>query len=126
VKLVVDMNLSPDWVPLLQQHHFEALHWSSIGAGTAEDTEIMQWARDHDSVVFTHDLDFGIILALTHAGTPSVIQTRTQNVSPVYLGPKVLSVLQNHGEALIRGALITIDDGKSRVRILPIEPKQDD
>lgn len=68
VKLVIDMNLSPDWVPLLQQHHFEAVHWSSVGAGTAKDREIMRWARDNDSVIFTHDLDFGIILALTRAG----------------------------------------------------------
>ena len=124
MKLVIDMNLSPDWVPLLQQHHFQAVHWSSIGAGNADDTEIMQWARDNETIVFTHDLDFGIILALTRAGTPSVIQARTQDVSPAHLGPKVLSVLENHSEALLRGALITIDEGRSRVRILPIEPKQ--
>ena len=123
MKIVIDMNLSPDWVPLFRQHHFDAAHWSSIGAGTAADTEILQWARENESVVFTHDLDFGILLALTRAGSPSVIQARTQDVSPAYLGPKVLSVLHNHREALLRGALVTIDDGRSRVRILPIQQK---
>lgn len=47
VKLLIDMNLSPEWVSLLEGHGYEAIHWSSIGAFNAPDTEIMQWARDH-------------------------------------------------------------------------------
>ena len=116
------MNLSPEWVPLLQEHGFEALHWSLIGASNADDTDIMQWARDNQAAVFTHDLDFGIILALTRAGTPSVIQARTQDVSPAHLGATVISVLHEHREVIASGALITIDEAKARVRILPIEP----
>jgi predicted nuclease of predicted toxin-antitoxin system len=50
----------------------------------------MQWARDHGHVVFTHDLDFGILLAHSKDGRPSVIQVRTQDVSPAHLGPIVL------------------------------------
>ena len=118
----MDMNLSPDWVPLLQEHGFEADHWSSVGALNADDTDIMQWAGDHHAVVFTHDLDLGILLALTRAGRPSVIQARTQDVSPTHLGATVVSVLQTHREVIASGALITIDEAKSRVRILPIEP----
>jgi len=116
------MNLSPDWVPLLQEHGFQAVHWSSIGAPNADDTDITQWARDNQNVVFTHDLDFGILLALTRAGSPSVIQARTQDVSPTHLGSRVISVLHAHRDIIESGALITIDEAKSRVRILPIEP----
>ena len=119
--LVIDMNLSPDWAPLFLEHGFEAVHWSTIGASNADDIDIMQ-ARDNHAVVFTHDLDFGIILALTRAGSPSVIQTRTQDVSPTHLGATVISVLQAHREVIASGALITIDEARSRVRILPIEP----
>jgi predicted nuclease of predicted toxin-antitoxin system len=114
--------MSPDWVPVLQEHGFEAVHWSSIGALNADDTEIMQWARDNQAIVFTHDLDFGILLALTRAGNPSVIQARTQDVSPRHLGSRVASVLHAHRAVIESGALITIDEAKSRVRILPIEP----
>jgi len=114
------MNLSPEWVPLLHGHGFEAIHWSAIGAGHAPDTEIMQWARDNHCVVFTHDLDFGILLAHSKDGRPSVIQVRTQDVSPGHLCPLILSALRAHGEALESGALLTIDESKSRVRILPI------
>lgn len=80
----------------------------------------MQWARDNACVVFTHDLDFGILLALSKAGRPSVIQVRTQNVSPTHLGPFVVAALRAHGEALESGALVNVDEAKSKVRILPI------
>jgi len=33
VKVLVDMNLSPSWVPALENHGFSAIHWSSVGDG---------------------------------------------------------------------------------------------
>ncbi len=63
MKLLLDLNLSPDWLPLLRERGFEAVHWSEVGDGRAPDAEIMRWAREHEHVVFTHDLDFGILLA---------------------------------------------------------------
>jgi predicted nuclease of predicted toxin-antitoxin system len=71
-------------------------------------------------VVFTHDLDFGILLALTESTGPSVVQVRTQDVTSGHLGNLVLSVLATHGTALAAGALITVDETRARVRILPI------
>jgi predicted nuclease of predicted toxin-antitoxin system len=58
VKLLVDMNLSPSWVGRLARHGFEAVHWSTIGAATAPDSEILTWANEHGFVVVTNDLDF--------------------------------------------------------------------
>ena len=74
MKLLVDMNLSPSWVDRLSQHGFEAVHWSTIGAATAPDAEILVWAREHRFVVITNDLDFSAILAATPGQTPSVVQ----------------------------------------------------
>jgi predicted nuclease of predicted toxin-antitoxin system len=31
VRVLVDMNLSPDWVPLLQRQGWAAVHWSAVG-----------------------------------------------------------------------------------------------
>ena len=81
MKLLVDMNLSPDWVAVLTQAGWETAHWSGVGNLRAADSEIMAWARQHGHVVFTHDLDFGTLLALTQAEGPSVIQVRTQDVT---------------------------------------------
>jgi predicted nuclease of predicted toxin-antitoxin system len=79
VKLLVDMNLSPSWVERLARHGFEAVHWSTIGAATAPDVEILTWADEHHFVVITNDLDFSAILAAGAVAGPSVVQLRTQD-----------------------------------------------
>ena len=82
MKLLIDMNLSPRWVPFLAASQIEAAHWSTVGAVKATDTEIMAYARQHGHVVLTHDLDFSAILAATHGTRPSVVQIRSEELSP--------------------------------------------
>ncbi|MEH2151498.1 DUF5615 family PIN-like protein [Nostoc sp.] len=69
---------------------------------------------------FTHDLDFGSLLAATGVDTPSVIQVRTQDVLPKSIENLVISALNQFESSLETGALITVDQNQSRVRILPI------
>lgn len=114
------MNLSPDWVPALITAGYEAVHWSTVGDIRATDREIMSWARTNGYIVFTNDLDFGAILAATQAEAPSVLQVRTQDVLPDSLGTVVIDVLQQFEPELTAGALISVDESRSRVRILPI------
>ena len=114
------MNLSPEWVNELSQRGWAVVHWSAIGDPTATDVEIMAWARAHGHVVFTHDLDFGTMLALTHASGPSVFQVRGQNVLPDHMAPTVVAALTQHEKDLAAGALVVVDESKSRVRVLPI------
>ena len=111
MKLLVDMNLLPDW---------EAVHWSNVGNPRADDSEIMIWAKQHGHVVFTHDLDFGTILALTQDEGPSVIQVRTQDVTPAAIGKLVVNALRQFQPELENGALIVIDEARARARILPL------
>ena len=120
MKILIDMNLSPDWADVFVRHGMTAVHWSIIGDPRAEDTELMDWARANGHVVFTHDLDFGSMLALTQATSPSVIQVRTQDVTPPHLATAVIGVLQDNEALLESGALIVLDEGRSRVRILPL------
>ena len=119
VQLVVDMNLSPEWVAELAKHGWTAVHWSTVGDPSAEDSAIMSWASANGYAVFTHDLDFGTMLALTHATGPSVLQVRGQNVLPENISPLVIAALQRHDTALATGALVVVDLKKSRVRVLP-------
>lgn len=81
MKFLIDMNLSQDWINVLTQEGWEAVHWSSIGEHCATDESIMTWARAHGYVVVTHDLDFSALLAATRAIGPSVIQVRTQDTN---------------------------------------------
>lgn len=119
LRLVIDMNLSPDWVPALIQDGYAAVHWSSIGNPCANDAVIMAWAAANQHIVFTHDLDFGTLLALTHANGPSVIQLRTRNVLPDQCLNLLLAALQQQADDLSAGALVVVDEAASRVRVLP-------
>lgn len=53
----------------------------------------MTFARDNGYVVLTHDLDFGAILAATHGLKPSVVQIRSEDVSPEVIGKLVVDAL---------------------------------
>jgi predicted nuclease of predicted toxin-antitoxin system len=120
MKLLVDMNLSPDWVKILTENGLESLHWLIVGKASASDHEIAAWAETNGYVLFTHDLDFGAILAATKAKGPSVVQIRAQDVNPHHIGNSVTRVLRQFRQSLEDGALLTIDETKSRVRILPL------
>lgn len=50
------MNLSPRLVEILREAGYDAVHWSIVGDARADDTEILEWARDHGCIVITHDL----------------------------------------------------------------------
>lgn len=121
--LLIDMNLSPDWVTFLAENEIESTHWSSIGKANAPDKEIMEYAKQNDYVIFTHDLDFGTILAATNADLPSVIQVRTKDTLPENIGELVCKAIKQHETALEKGCLLTVDIHQARVRILPVRPK---
>jgi predicted nuclease of predicted toxin-antitoxin system len=76
-----------------------AIHWFSIGETDTPDVEIMAHALHSGYVVLTQDLDFGTILSITGAATPSVIQIRPE---------------------LEAGALVTIERKRTRLTMLPI------
>ena len=121
MKLLVDMNLSPEWVAVLKEAGWEAVHWSKVGNPRAADSEIMAWAKQNGHSVFTHDLDFGSLLALTQAEGPSVIQVRTQDVTPTAIGKLVADALRQFQPDLEKGALIVLDEARARARVLPLK-----
>ena len=121
MKIVIDMNLSPDWVAVFEAAGYQAVHWLTIGDIKAKDSIIMAWAVSNGYNVFTHDLDFGTLLALTEAVTPSVIQVRAQDVLPENLSEMVLNALKQFKSELEAGALITVNEEKAKARILPIK-----
>ena len=119
------MNLSPSWVDRLARHGFEAVHWSTIGAATAPDVEILTWANEHAFVLITNDLDFSAILAAGGGASPSVVQIRTQDLLSDVVVSLVAKALDAHREDIERGALLSIDEAETRVRVLPLRRSQD-
>jgi len=123
MKLLVDMNLSPRWVSMLANAGIEAAHWSTLGVVNALDSEIMAFAKAKGYVVLTHDLDFSAILAATQGDKPSVVQIRSEDVSPDVIGRSVIGALQQMTAELEEGALLTVDPSRTRLRVLPLQSR---
>ena len=97
MKILIDMNLSPDWTAPLRDAGFEADHWSHVGDPKASDRAIMSYAE-----------------------TPSVVQIRAGNIAPVSLSEAVVALLRRCQTHLEQGALVCLDRTSERVRILPV------
>lgn len=120
MKLLIDMSLSPYWVEFLAGNGIDSAHWSAVGSPMAPDREIFDYAANHGWIVFTHDLDFGALLAISGSKGPSVIQVRGQDVLPSVIGHVIVNAIKSAHQHLNSGALITIDLAGHRTRILPI------
>ena len=118
MKVVIDMNLSIDWVPALAEIGIEAVHWSSVAAEDASDEEIIAWAQANDAIVLTRDLDFGVVVTMLGLRSPSVVQLRMKQVKVEQHAGRVKRVLSLQSEQLSRGAIVTIDRERVRIRRL--------
>lgn len=121
MKILADMNIRVEWVGALEKNGWECVHWSEVGDIRAEDHEIMAWARINDYIVFTHDLDFSAILAITRAYGPSVVQIRSQDITIQHLEAVVVSALRQFEDLLMQGALVSMDEARVKARVLPIK-----
>jgi predicted nuclease of predicted toxin-antitoxin system len=85
----------------------------------------MTFAAANNFVVVTHDLDFSAILAVTHGKKPSVIQIRSEDVSAEFIGKQTVAALRHMLAELEAGALLTIEVGRTRLRLLPIQTEDE-
>jgi predicted nuclease of predicted toxin-antitoxin system len=98
MKVLVDMNLPPAWVALLVQSGFEAVHWAQVGPKNAWDAELMKWAAERGYIILTADLDFGAILAATHRNRPSIVQLRSDILTPRAIGSRLSRRFGNYNK----------------------------
>ncbi|MCP5523097.1 MAG: DUF5615 family PIN-like protein [Verrucomicrobiales bacterium] len=120
MRILIDMNLSPDWTRVFIENGWQAVHWVDVGSPSAPDRELMEWARNASYVVFTQDLDFGTLLATTGASAPSVVQLRCEDTRPASMSGMVVAALRGQESQLAGGALMTIDPRKMRLTLLPL------
>lgn len=120
IRVLVDMNLSPRWTMALSEYGIEAVPWSSVGPPAAPDRTLFAWAAANAHVVLTCDLDFAHLLALTGDTGPSVVLLRARDTSPEALSVRVASLILQHAQALRAGAILSVDEAKGRIQILPL------
>lgn len=121
MNLLLDMNMPPQLCPLFRNAGHNARFWGQIGDIHAADIVILSWARSEGYTLVTKDLDFTDILATTGAHSPSVIQVRfdSRKIGPFY--STILAAMDKFHEELLAGAVVVVEETKSRIRILPIQ-----
>ena len=120
MKLLLDMNIPLRFAGLLQDKGFEVLHWSDIGNPKALDDQIMAYAKEHDYIVVTYDLDFSALLSVTHNLKPSVVQVRATLPEATQIVNLITIAIFQNWDNLQNGAILTIDTKKARIRLLPL------
>jgi len=120
MKFVLDENFGLSWVGVFEAAGWEAVPWIRVGRRSAEDDEIMQWARDNGAIVVTKDLDFGYMLYMTRAEKPSVVMVRCVDPRPEVIAKDLVWAIERSSFMLDLGALLVFDDNKHRVRVLPL------
>lgn len=67
-RLLLDQGLAPRAAQILRHYGFEAIHVTELGMERADDTAILERARDDGSVCVTLDHDFHAHLAVAGKG----------------------------------------------------------
>ena len=121
MKFLSDMDISPKTVAFLQSLGHDATHLLDQGLDRLQDPAILAKARDEGRIVLTHDLDFSEIVALSGTPLPSVVSFRLRNMHPDRVNAYLQAIIAQHGKMLERGAIISVSEGRIRVRPLPLQ-----
>ncbi len=121
MRVLIDMDLSPNWQAFLERSGHTANQWSTLGAHDAPDHELMEWAKRNVAILLTADLDFSAILAAKRDNRPSVVQLRCDAPTTQVMGSVVVEALKILKHEIEAGATVTLDASHRRVRVLPLE-----
>ena len=98
----------------------DAVHIREYEMQSSPDEAVFARAAREHRVLVSADTDFGTILALRDESNPSVILLRRGPKHPIAQAELLLAVLPMLTEELERGCIAVLDQGRVRVRRLPI------
>lgn len=120
IAVLLDQGLPRTAAGLLREIGWDAQHVSERGMSQAEDVAIIEVARQEGRVVVTLDADFHALLAVSGAHGPSVLRIRMEGLKADQVTSLIEQVFAVAGNALALGAMVTVLDGKIRIKHLPI------
>jgi predicted nuclease of predicted toxin-antitoxin system len=120
MRFLADMGVSQQVVGWLRTHGHHAVHLRDEGLQRLPNGEIFQKAAREQRIVLTFDLDFGEILAASAGQIVSVVLFRLRNTRADFVIQRLDDVLNQSSAELSQGAIVVVEDGRHRVRKLPI------
>jgi len=123
-RVLLDQGLPRSPAKLLSAAGWDAAHVADIGLSRAEDSRILERARQEARTCVTLDADFHALLATSEAKSPSVVRIRREGLNGKAICDLLLKIWPRIDSAVNEGALVTITEGSVRVRALPITTKK--
>lgn len=120
IKILLDQGLPRSTADLLRTRGWDVQHVSERDMSRAEDAAILLAAQQEQRVVVTLDADFHSLLSLSGASSPSVLRIRMQGLKAEQVATLVERVVALASGELSQGAMVTLSDGKIRIKLLPI------
>lgn len=120
MRLLLDQGLPRGAAALLREAGWDAEHVGERGMARAEDSAILEVARQEQRIVITLDADFHALLAVSGNDTPSVLRIREEGLNSTAVANLIQRVFTLAHSDLEQGALVTVSNGKLRIKRLPI------
>ena len=127
MNFLVDNALSPRVAAGLRAAGHDAVHVLDYAMQAATDEAVFERANLESRVVVSADTDFGTLLALGEATSPSVILFRVASLRRAddQVG-LILTALPSIEAALRRGAIVILERHRLRLRDLPIRQRREE
>ena len=120
MRFLADMGISQRVVTWLREQGHDAVHLRDQGLQRLENGDIFTKAVQESRIILTWDLDFAEILALSRLQIVSAVIFRLYNTRSVHVIHRLERVLTESAQDLEDGAIISVEERRHRVRLLPI------
>jgi predicted nuclease of predicted toxin-antitoxin system len=120
MRLLADMHVAPRTVTFLRSLGHDVVRVDEMLLPTATDESIVAAATRDGRAILTQDLDFAASVALSGRTVPSVISRRLSSSRIERVNAVLQEVLPAVEKDVLEGAIVTVQDGRLRLRRLPV------
>lgn len=120
IRILLDQGLPRSTASNLQGEKWDILHVGDIGLSKAQDTELIEYARENGRVIITLDSDFHAFIAVTNAESPSVIRIRIEGLKGPDMALLIRQIWPKIEFYVNQGAMVTVTEKSIRIHKLPL------
>jgi len=125
MRFLADMGVSWRVVQWLRDMGHDATHLREQNLHRLPNGGIFTKAADEQRIILTWDLDFTEIVALSNTRVVSAIVFRLLNTRSANVIRRLTRVLAESAQDLEDGAIVSVEENRHRVRLLPIGRAKD-
>lgn len=123
MRLLGDIPIGRETIQFLKNLGHDVIGVADTLGPKAPDQDIVSFAARENRTIICFDLDFPAILSERGSASPSLIVFRTRKHAAAEVNRRLAGILSELGDELEDGIIVIVEDGRYRVRRLPIPPK---